>query len=415
MLPRLPRRLSFFFLNSAKVFLATLILTSGSWAGPKYQGLHAFGAGKDGTILWGSLTLDGKGNLYGTTAGGGAHGYGTVFQLIPKPDGRWEEVILYSFHDPYKSNDGGTPSASLIFDGAGNLYGTTTVGGGSYTDGTVFELSPGTHNWSETVIHRFGHNDKASGPWGGVIMDGSGNLYGVGGCAFELSPEAGGRWNEHILHCFPAFDGDGWGELDRPIMGAAGNLYGTTEHGGTSKLCGGGCGTVYELQRTSGGWKEHILHDFGTGGDDMAFPGVGALVLDSAGNLYGTAGGGASRAGVVFRVNRSPDGHWKTTIQYAFTGGANGDQPGAGVVLDKAGNLYGTTIAGGDPNCGCGVVYKLAPQANGKWKYTLLHTFIGSDGAQPDANLILDDKGNLYGTTAIGGAAGAGVAFELIP
>ena len=402
------------FANALAVAATVLSIASTAFAAPKYKVLHAFGAGKDGTILWGSLTLDGKGNVYGTTAGGGAHGYGTVFELMPKPNGNWEESILYSFHDPYKSNDGGTPSASLIFDGAGNLYGTTPVGGGSYTDGTVFELSPGSHSWTETVIHRFGRNDKANGPWGGVIMDGSGNLYGVGGCAFELLPEASGRWKERILHCFPAFNGDGWGGLDRPTMDAAGNLYATTEHGGTSKLCGGGCGTVYELQHTSSGSKEHILHAFGTGGDDMAFPGVGALALDSAGRLYGTASGGTYAQGAVYRLSRGAGGGWKIAILHSFSGGAGGANPGAGVVMDKTGNLYGTTIDGGT-GCDCGVVYKLAPQANGKWKYTVLHTFIGSDGAQPDANLILDDKGNLYGTTAVGGTAGAGVAFELAP
>jgi len=409
-------RLFFSRWTSSAVLLAIVFaLVPDAFAATKYKVLHAFGAGKDGTILWGSLTLDGKGNLYGTTAGGGAHGYGTVFQLTPKPDGSWEDTILYSFRDPYKTNDGGTPSASLTFDGAGNLYGTTTVGGGSYTDGTVFELSPGTHNWSETVIHRFGRNDKASGPWGGVIRDGSGHLYGVGGCAFKLSSEAGGRWNEHILHCFPAFDGDGRGELDRPILDATGNLYGTTEKGGSYRG-----GTAYELRLTSAGWKERILHSFPAFSSDGQVPGVGALVLDGAGNLYGTTGQGGSNTcgdvgcGTVFKLTRKANGDWKETILYSFAVGSSGSGPGAGVVLDQAGNLYGTTIYGGT-NCYCGVVYKLAPQANGKWRYTVLHTFIGSDGAQPDANLILDDKGNLYGTTAIGGAAGAGVAFELTP
>jgi uncharacterized repeat protein (TIGR03803 family) len=400
---------------SAVLFAVIFALVPSASATPRYKVLHAFGAGKDGTILWGSLTLDGKGNLYGTTAGGGAHGYGTVFQLTPKPDGRWEETILYSFRDPYKSDDGGTPSASLVFDDAGHLFGTTPVGGGSYTDGTVFELSRGTHNWSETEIHRFGRNDKASGPWGGVIRDSSGNLYGVGGCAFELSSEAGGRRREHILHCFPAFDGDGWEELDRPILNPAGNLYGTTEKGGSYRA-----GTVYELRLTSGGWKERILHSFPDFSSDGQVPGVGALVLDSAGTLYGTTAQGGSNTcgdvgcGTVFKLTPEANGEWKETILHNFAAGSSGNGPGAGVVLDQAGILYGTTIYGGT-QCGCGVVYKLAPQASGKWKYTVLHTFVGSDGAQPDANLILDDKGNLYGTTAVGGTAGAGVAFELTP
>jgi len=137
------------------------------------------------------------------------------------------------------------------------------------------------------------------------------------------------------------------------------------------------------------------------------------LVLDSEGRLYGTTDvGGATGNGTIYRLTPQSGGRWKETILYSFKGGAGGQEPSAGVVMDQAGNLYGTTIGGG---CGCGVVYKLAPQAGGKWKYTLLHTFVGSDGAQPDANLILDGKGNLYGTTATGGAGGAGVAFELTP
>jgi uncharacterized repeat protein (TIGR03803 family) len=387
-----------------------LILVGSALAAPKYKVLHAFGAGKDGGGLWGSLVFDMKGNLYGTTSGGGLYGYGTVFQLTPRSDGKWAETLLHSFKND--DSDGDDLNSGLTFDAAGNLYGTTSAGGGPDTYGTVFEMKLSSRGWVLNVIHRFSLHDRAGGsPYAGVLMDKAGGLYGVAYGAFELLPGPNG-WREAVLHQFTGRNGDGEDAFAGLIMDAVGNLYGTTEHGGTSKLCGGGCGTVYELQRTSSGWKEHILHDFGTGDDDMALPGVGALVLDSAGNLYGTAGGGASRAGVAFRVTRSPDGHWKTTIQYAFTGGANGDQPGAGVVMDNTGNLYGTTIAGGDPKCQCGVVYKLAPQANGKWKYTVLHTFVGSDGAQPDANLILDSKGNLYGTTATGGA---GVAFELTP
>jgi uncharacterized repeat protein (TIGR03803 family) len=198
-------------------------------------------------------------------------------------------------------------------------------------------------------------------------------------------------------------------------MDAAGNLYGETEAGGTSSRCGGGCGTAYQLQPVSGGgWKEHILHDFGAIGDG-AFPG-GALLLDRTGNLYGTTGvGGATGNGTVYKLTRQAHGHWKEHILYSFTGGATGIEPGGGVVMDKGGNLYGTTIAGGSPNCECGLVYKLSPGIGGKWNFKVLHTFVGSDGAQPAANLIQDDKGNLYGTTITGGAGGNGVAFELIP
>jgi uncharacterized repeat protein (TIGR03803 family) len=246
----------------------------------------------------------------------------------------------------------------------------------------------------------------------GLIRDEAGNLYGVGYAAFELSLGADG-WTETVLHDFTGQHGDGEGAYAGLIRDAAGNLYGQTEMGGSSR-CGGGCGTVYRLSPTADGkWKESILHRFEALWDGSS-P-VGPLLLDNAGNLYGTAGGGNSGHGVVFRLSLGADGRWRETVVYNIPGGANGDQPGGGAVMDKAGNLYGTTDAGGDPNCECGVVYKLAPQTGGKWKYTVLHRFTGYDGAQPAANVILDSKGNLYGTTITGGAGGAGVAFKLTP
>jgi len=393
--------------------LFMLVLTTGpcAWSTPKYKVLHAFGAGKDGAGLWSSVLFDRKGNLYGTTSGGGSHGVGTVFKLTPHADGKWTETLLHNFN----GNDGGGVFGGLVFGAAGDLYGTTQVGGGSYTYGTVFEMKPSSNGWTFSVIHRFGQKDPANGPYGGVVMDQPGNLYGVGGWAFELSPGSEG-WKESLLHAFDCQHGDGCGALARPIPDAAGNLYGTTEHGGNQR-CGGGCGTVYEVQHmTDGTWKETLLHDFYTFRGDGAGPGVGALVIDSAGNLYGsTDGGGSTGYGTVFKLTPGTDGHWKETILHNFAGDANGGFAAAGVVRDQAGNLYGTTIAGGSAQCGCGVVYKLAPAGNGKWKYTVLHRFTGYDGAEPDANLILDRKGNIYGTTATGGAGGFGVAFEITP
>jgi len=158
-----------------------------------------------------------------------------------------------------------------------------------------------------------------------------------------------------------------------------------------------------------------MLHDFYTTDGDGAFP-EGPLILDSAGNLYGTTDiGGSSGNGTVYRLTRGSNGHWKETILQNFTGGSNGFGPSGGAVMDKFGNLYGVTVNGGDSSCGCGVVYKLAPGSKGKWKYTVLHRFTGYDGAQPVATPILDGKGNLYGTTATGGSGGAGVAFEITP
>jgi uncharacterized repeat protein (TIGR03803 family) len=380
---------------------------------PKYKVLHAFGSGKDGGGLWGSLVFDRKGNLYGGTSGGGDYGYGTVFQLKPTAGGKWTERVLKSF----KVNDpnGDEISGALFFGPVGNLYGTTTFGG-AHGYGTVFELSHGADGWKENVLFSFPQPPTKYGccPYAGVVMDPAGNLYGTAGSAFELSPGSYG-WTVTVLHDFFGQHGDGYGPFAGVILDSPGNLYGTTEHGGGSKNCGGGCGTAYELRHMPDGtWKEAILHRFGSFGDG-AFPGVGALVLDKSGNVYGTTDiGGPAGYGTVFKLTHQANGRWKETILHSFTPGANGDHVSAGVVFDRVGNLYGTTIGGG-AGCDCGVVYKLAPQANGKWKYTVLHTFTGYDGAQPDANLILDKKGNLYGTTATGGAGGAGVAFELTP
>jgi uncharacterized repeat protein (TIGR03803 family) len=228
---------------------------------------------------------------------------------------------------------------------------------------------------------------------------------------FELLPGPD-LWKEVTLHDFTCRNGDGCDPYDL-AMDASGNLYGATEDGGVGG-CGGGCGTAYEVEHTSEGkWQEVILHDFGVN-DDMAFP-FGVLALDSAGNVYGIAGGGTDRDGVIYRFSRKASGHWEASIQYSFVGGKQGFGPTGGLVIDNLGNLYGVTGIGGNPNCECGVVYKLAPNAKGGWTYTVLHRFNGYDGAQPAAALTLDDNGNLYGTTAAGGTGGAGVAFEITP
>jgi uncharacterized repeat protein (TIGR03803 family) len=398
--------------------VATLLLLTSAiaWAGPRYKVLHAFGSGSDGSGLWSSVVFGNNGELYGTTSGGGAHGYGTVFRLAPQSNGYWSESLLHSF--PSFPDDGTAPFGGIMFDSAsGALYGTTQDGGGSYTYGTVFKLAPGPDGWKETVLHRFGVHDRIAEPYAGVVRDPQGELYGtvprggptLGGAVFELTPGSGG-WQETLLDTFSQKN-DGGGPFAGVILDAAGNLYGTTEGGGTYDV-----GTVYEVKHTSSGWKEQVLHSFDNNGKDGYTPGLGALIVDSSGALYGTtAGGGCSGCGggVVFKLTPQTDGRWEETILYDFKGGAMGFEAGAGVVMDKSGNLYGTTIAGGS-GCGCGVVYKLAPRPKGKWKYTVLHTFSGNDGAQPDANLILDSKGNLYGTTATGGAGG-GVVFELTP
>jgi uncharacterized repeat protein (TIGR03803 family) len=394
------------------IIAIALLLGSQASAAPKYKVLHAFAGGKDGGDLESSLLLDKQGNAYGTAIN-------NAFELTPHTNGRWSLKVLHTFGD---GDDGSGPWGGLIFDPEGDLYGTTVAGGGPYKYGTVFELTPGSDGWKETVLHRFGLRDYGSPPHATLAMDGAGNLYGTApASAFELTPNSGG-WKEVILHKFTGLDGDGSEAFAGVILDAAGNVYGATENGGgNNSLCSDGCGIVYQLMPGSNGkWAEIVLHRFGSFQNDGRRPGVGALIMDGSGSLYGTTTGGGAfssrcSCGTVFKLTPGSDGKWKETILHSFTLGTGGEGPSAGVVMDKAGNLYGTTSAGGAASCSCGVVYKLAPGSGGKWTYTVLHRFTGYDGAGPNANLILDTKGNLYGTTTTGGAGGYGVAFELMP
>jgi uncharacterized repeat protein (TIGR03803 family) len=385
-----------------------------------FRVLHSFGAGNDGAGVWDSVTIDASGNVYGTTSGRGVYGGGTVFRLTPGSSGHWSETILHNFG---WQNDGAGPLGGVLIGPSGVLYGTTETGGG-HDRGVAFSLSPGNGRWQEKILHSFCSRqncDDGGAPWGNLIMDGNGNLFGTGYVAFELVPGPKG-WIDITLHDFTGNKGDGSGPQAGPIRDAAGNLYGTTLYGGGGPICADGCGTVWELSPpavddASGGkaWKERILHAFGYSDDDGVWPSLGQLAMDSEGNLYGAADGGKLPYGIVFKLTRVGDSsgvNWRETILYNFTGGADGDHPGGGVILDSAGNLYGTTIAGGNGN---GIVFELSPQTDGSWKYTLLHTFVGSDGSQPDANLTLGPDGKLYGTAATGGAHGGGVVFQFTP
>jgi len=225
------------------------------------------------------------------------------------------------------------------------------------------------------------------------------------------------------FHEFPGYFGDGISLYAGPAMDRAGNLYGSTFKGGAGD-CGVGCGVVYQLQPPGAPvapgldlWREHILHRFGILPQDGAFPGNGALAIDSQGNLYGTTNvGGNGGYGIVYKLVRnvaaSSGSQWPEVIIHDFLVGGGGDYP-VGVILDQAGNLYGATALGGSPLCECGVVYKLSPQPDGIWQYTLLHTFDGSDGFNPAANLTIGPDGNLYGTTVVGGQYGGGVVFQI--
>jgi uncharacterized repeat protein (TIGR03803 family) len=308
--------------------------------------------------------------------------------------------VLYTFTG---GADGGTPYAGLVLDNQGNLYGTTVAGGAGLFDcptgcGTVFKLDTAG---KETVLHSFGETSSdGEGPfYGYLVRDGAGNLYGTtdsggthgSGTIFRVSPTG--------KEVFFSFNGsDGGFPLAGLVADTAGNFYGTTYVRGDG--CPPyGCGTVFKV--TSAG-KETVLHSF-TGAPDGDNPFAG-LVADSAGNLYGTTvTGGASGAGSVFKVE--PNG--KETVLYSFTG-LDGALPFGGLVRDSAGNLYGTTQAGGANFFG--TVFELDTTG----KETVLYSFTGgSDGATPYAGLVRDSAGNLYGTTSQGGMDNIGTVFEV--
>jgi uncharacterized repeat protein (TIGR03803 family) len=382
--------------------------------------LHSFGNGSDGAESFGNLIFDGAGNLYGTTAYGGVHGYGTVFEMKTNGSGGWTETVLRSFAGSFHETEGASPFAGLILDTAGNLYGTTVNGG--ISEGTVFELSPnGSGGWTESMIYSFNFNgtDGGNPAYGALISDGAGNLYGTASAAgaydsgmlFELTPNGGGGWTEKVLHNF-GLGTDGSGPESSLVFDAAGNLYGTTVAGGIHNG-----GVAFEFSPDgSGGWTEKVLHSFGNGTDGF-YP-FDNLVIDGFGNLYGTTyGGGIHSYGTVFELSPNGSGGWTERVLHSFNlNGADGALPYDGLAIDSAGNLYGTTPYGGINYLG-GTVFELSPNGSGGWREKVLHSFNynGTDGAFPTGGLILDAANNLYGTTEQGGIHSQGTVFELTP
>jgi uncharacterized repeat protein (TIGR03803 family) len=326
---------------------------------------------------------------------------GVVFKL----DAAGHETVLHSFTGGFTGGlDGGIPFAGLIRDAAGNLYGTT-FWGGSGNSGVVYEIDAGGHY---KVLYAFTGGADGANPDAGVIRDEAGNLYGtttngggiitcglVGGCGVVFKMDATGH--ETVLYTFNG-GADGSNPQAALIRDSAGNLYGTTNGGGMFN-CGiyTGCGVVFKLDTTG---HETVLYTF-TGGSDEGVP--GALIRDSAGNLFGTAGCDVAR-GEVFEVDASG----QFSVLHSFTGPGVGC-PRGNLILDSAGDLYGTTA--GPDIAAMGNVYELSPTGT----YTVLYSFTGSpDGSWPNS-LIRDSAGNLYGTTTYGGASGGGVIFKITP
>jgi uncharacterized repeat protein (TIGR03803 family) len=396
-------------LRVALVIFTVNLLMADAWPATT-KILHVFGS-SEGQGAYNGV-IDSAGNLFGVTiSDGGPGACGIVYELTPTTSGPWVASTLYTFD----GSEGCYPD-ELILDSAGNLYGTTQLGPG-YSAGGVYELAPtASGTWQLTELYSLS-TDQGLFPEAGLTPDAAGNVYttawGGGvqgdGTIFELTPAADGGWAETTLFSFDGTDGD---QIDSTmIIDASGNLYGTAEYGGDH-----GAGTVWELSpQIGGGWKFKVLYNFSGGKDGgNIFTHPGALVMDAAGNLYGSAAsGGQSGDGVVFELSPTAGGPWMEKVLYSF-GGRDGSQPDAGVIFDTFGNLYGETSNGGKDNDG--VVFELSPTASGPWKETLLLSFDGSgDGMEPAGGLISDSAGNIYGTTWYGGAQGNGTVFEITP
>jgi uncharacterized repeat protein (TIGR03803 family) len=405
-------------LSEVLLIILTLVVAPGAWAQGTYKSLHKFPGKRGWSRPVAGLIFDQSGNLYSTTSNGGnASSSGTVFKLTQNAGGRWTEVVLYSFCSANKCADGASPDAGLIFDATGNLYGTT-FNGGANQGGVVFKLAPNSDgSWTESVLYTFcslTNCSDGSSPDGNLIFDQSGNLYGTTytggvsdlGTVFKLAPNSDGSWTESVLHSF-AGGTDGGLPAAGLIFDAAGNLYGTSGY------------AVFKLKANSNGsWTESVLYSL----DDRSFGGLlfdqegnlyGTTVVGGTGSCFD-----GTTCGVVFKLEPKADGSWKENVIHNFRG-EDGAHVLGGLTIDQAGSLYGTTEFGGHlGGCsgqGCGVVFKLTPDSNGGWHETPLWAFGDDPGGCPYAGVILDAAGNLYGTTGGDGGNTFGSVFEITP
>jgi uncharacterized repeat protein (TIGR03803 family) len=386
-------------LGDVGMLLAVLLFSVQSARAERAKLVYGFKHGSDGEYPVSEIITDASGDIFGTTSLGGAYNFGAVFELLPSG----QEKLLHVFTD---GDDDGEPLSGLISDAQGNLYGTTVFGGAG-GNGTLFKIAP---DGTETVLHAFAGGNDGAAPFDRPLLDSKGNLFGTTtqgggehcgmygcGSVFEVTPQG----KEKILYSFLGRD-EGSGDGETPaaslIQDKTGNLYGTTERGGSA-----GWGTVF---RVSPRGHEAVLHAFSPSSDG-GLP-VGGLVADKAGNLYGvTACCGANDGGTVFKV--TPDGVF--TVLHAFAGGTDGMAP-YGLTIDDKGNLYGTTVEGGGtgcPNEGCGTVFKITPDG----AETVVYAFgDGKKGASPSRSPLLH-RGYIYATAQYGGAQDLGTVIKV--
>jgi uncharacterized repeat protein (TIGR03803 family) len=384
-----------------------LLATSAEAAGSfkvLYSFIGNFDNATDGAFPAAGLLRDSAGNLYGTASQGGdstcGGGCGTVFKFSPTEK---KETTLLIFH----GNNGMFPAGGLIEDANGNLYGTTSAGGKN-KGGVVFKLTP---QGKETVLHAFcakKHCTDGQTPFSALVADSAGNFYGTTsaggalnlGVVFKIAKDG----SESVLYSFKG-NSDGATPMGGLMMATDGKLYGTTSAGGSTSCEGPGCGTVYQI--TTAG-KETVLYRFcATGSCVFGQEPWAPPVMNNAGDLFGTTRvGGGHGVGVVFKL--TPAG--KESVIYAFAGGNDGSEPIGGVIKDSNGNFFGATLYGGGEN-GYGTVFRITK----KGKENYLHKFSGGkDGGQGKAGLIMDSTGNLYGTAQVGGTESSGVIYKIV-
>ena len=404
--------------------------------------LHTFTGGSDGAIPVGGMIADSAGALYGTAIITNTIEDGLVFQLNPPVDGgTWTQAILYAFTG---AADGSMPESNLIFDTAGNLYGTT-IKGGSNGCGTFYQLLPGSP-WTESTLYNFPCGPRFDGgnytlPWN-IVMTSAGVFYGIvqsggpfgGGWVYELAP-SGGSWNYSVLYNFnDNVKAPGYANGCTPmslILGPKGSLYGANHYCGQTLVNTAGLGTTWRLSPANGSkWNFTLLHSFGPPTQaDPDGSGPAGLVLGRNGVIYGGTvyGGGLGDLGTIYSLTPpSVQGQpWTHTVLYSFTGGQNGDgsYPLSGVILGPSGVLYGATAGGGSTGSaqcntfpGCGTIFELS-ETNGLWTETVLHSFAddGVDGNNPTPGTVLLRAGDLYGATTQGGAENDGVVYAFHP
>jgi uncharacterized repeat protein (TIGR03803 family) len=402
-------------LAKIQLSLAIAMIVAGTSAsGAQETVLYSLGFCCSGNGGSSGLAVDKNGNLYGaySTAGGDTPG---IFEVTHQQNGTWIGSSIFTFTDgSHLSNYLAFSPNGVTVDPEGNLYGITAD-----VCGYAFELTPeGGGKWSEKKIFTLGASDAdACLSLGGLILDSNGNLYGTSfsggdtknGTVFELMREPNGGWSEKVLYSFAGAPSDGNSPEAGLIFDSNGNLYGTTSNGG--QYSGG---TVFELiPQPNGDWSEKVLHNFCPLCQD-AYYSVSGLTLDKKGNLFGATlnGGGTGSSGAVFELSPEQDGAWNETVLHGFSSN-DGAEPNGGLVIDQRGNVYGTTLFGGINQLG--IVFELSPGENGIWTEKVIHQFGDQvlDGWQPQAGLVSDDQGTLYGTTKGGGYWSDGTVYEI--